>query len=195
MDMHRSPAIVRDPLKLWSVTLGTFTLSPTALCADRYNKHINTRYLEAAFPVMSHSGVNKATTEDGATYNKLRRPDDYLHSLTAPPPPPTKRKFDAVEVEGEQEIEAPNNKRSREGLDSSREAKPQAGANETARGGNANNAARANPRAPIVGDMRRVARPAKENGMHTMFPGLDDDSASDADDTTRDALAYLRSVR
>jgi hypothetical protein len=31
--------------------------------------------------------------------------------------------------------------------------------------------------------------------MQTMFPGLDDDSGSDADDTTRDALAYLRSVR
>ncbi|KAF2741347.1 hypothetical protein EJ04DRAFT_507171 [Polyplosphaeria fusca] len=37
---------------------------------------------------MSRSGINMATTADGATYNKLTRPDDYLSSLSGPPPPP-----------------------------------------------------------------------------------------------------------
>lgn len=143
---------------------------------------------------MSNSGANRAITEDGAVYNKLRRPDDYLHSLTAPPPPPTKRKFDAVEIEGDQDSEESNNKRSREGFDPGRESNARADTKGQPREGNANKA-RANPQASLAGDTRRISRPVRENGMQTMFPGLDDDSASDADDTTRDALAYLRSVR
>ncbi|KAJ4358654.1 uncharacterized protein N0V89_003238 [Didymosphaeria variabile] len=127
---------------------------------------------------MSHSGVNMAVTEDGAAYNKLRRPDDYLQSLTAQYPakselPPAKRKFEAVATADHEDGQAPNTKRSRE---------EHASAGATC--------ARA-----VAGDKRRVFRPVKENGMQTMFPGLDDDSASDEDDTTRDALAYLRSVR
>ncbi|KAL1613207.1 hypothetical protein SLS60_001439 [Paraconiothyrium brasiliense] len=126
---------------------------------------------------MSHSGVNLAVTEDGAAYNKLRRPDDYLQSLTAQYPakselPPAKRKFEAVAIADHED--APNTKRSRE------EHAPKKSATSAS---------------AVAGDTRRVFRPVKENGMQTMFPGLDDDYASDEDDTTRDALAYLRSVR
>jgi hypothetical protein len=112
---------------------------------------------------MAQSGVNLAVTEDGAAYNKLRRPDDYLQSLTTQHPPrprselpPAKRKFEAVAAPGAGGDVQPNTKRSKE---------------------------------------EHLPKRVKENGMQTMFPGLDDDSASDADDSTRDALAYLRSVR
>lgn len=125
---------------------------------------------------MSQAGVNLAITEDGAAYNKLRRPDDYLQSLTAQPPPkselpPAKRKFGALETTGPEQDGEPQLKRSRE------EHAPRASAR------------------TLTGDARRVLRPIRENGMQTMFPGLDDDSGSDADDITRDALAYLRNVR
>ncbi|KAF2438710.1 hypothetical protein P171DRAFT_525835 [Karstenula rhodostoma CBS 690.94] len=128
---------------------------------------------------MPQPGANLAVTEDGAAYNKLRRPDDYLESLTAQHPPkselpPAKRKFEAVAAADLDGDEEPTTKRSRE-----------------------ENAPRATaiPGRALARDTRHVERPAKENGMQTMFPGLDDDSASDADDTTREALAYLRSVR
>lgn len=126
---------------------------------------------------MPHTGVNLAVTEDGAAYNKLRRPDDYLESLTAEHMPkrelpPAKRKLEAVAADLHDNAE-PSTKRPRE------ESAPRVAANP----------------GRLARDSRRVERPVKENGMQTMFPGLDDDSASDADDTTRDALAYLRSVR
>jgi hypothetical protein len=114
---------------------------------------------------MAQSGLNLAVTEDGAAYNKLRRPDDYLQSLTTQYPPkptgelpPAKRKFEAVAAPDARGDGQPNTKRSRE---------------------------------------EKASKRVKENGMQTMFPGLDDDSASDADAdaSTRDALAYLRSVR
>lgn len=127
---------------------------------------------------MSQPGGNLAVTEDGAAYNKLRRPDDYLESLTARPPPkselpPAKRKFEAVATANFEDDQEPHSKRSREQ--------------------NAPSTATISGRA--LSDARRAMRAEKENGMQTMFPGLDDDSASDVDDTTRDALAYLRSVR
>ncbi|KAK7189590.1 hypothetical protein DPSP01_001584 [Paraphaeosphaeria sporulosa] len=127
---------------------------------------------------MPQSGVNLAVTEDGAAYNRLRRPDNYLESLTAQHPlkseiPPAKRKFEAVAAADLDGDKTPYTKRSR-----------------------ADDAPRvASSPGRALSDTRRVKRPEKENGMQTMFPGLDDDSASDADDTTREALAYLRSVR
>ncbi|KAF2265302.1 hypothetical protein CC78DRAFT_532514 [Lojkania enalia] len=38
--------------------------------------------------IMSRSGVNMATTKDGAIYNKLRRPDDFFTPFAAQSPPP-----------------------------------------------------------------------------------------------------------
>ena len=143
---------------------------------------------------MSHSGTNLAVTEDGAAYNKLRRPDDYLQSLTAAPPPHAKRKFEAVGTGSEQDADEPNNKRSREAIEPIRKSHARIGASERPGEEDTANGASANSRESVTGSRNRI-RPAKENGMQTMFPGLDDDSASDADDTTRDALAYLRSVR
>ncbi|KAL5403332.1 hypothetical protein PMIN03_009954 [Paraphaeosphaeria minitans] len=127
---------------------------------------------------MSQSGVNLAVTEDGAAYNKLRRPDDYLESLTVQHPPkselpPAKRKFEAVAAADLNGNEEPYTKRSRE------EDAPRA--------------ATMSNRA--LSDVRHAMRPEKQNGLQTMFPGLDDDYASEADDATREALAYLRSVR
>lgn len=146
-------------------------------------------------PTMSLSGVNKAVTEDGATYNRLRRPDDYLQLLTAPPPAPVKRKLDAVQVPGEQGEEQPGRKRPRERANQDWDAQAGADAKEVLAEEDVKHKAGTSTRGPLRGDARRVFRPVKENGMQTMFPGLDDDSASDADDTTKDALAYLRSVR
>ncbi|KAJ4286834.1 hypothetical protein N0V90_013086 [Kalmusia sp. IMI 367209] len=126
---------------------------------------------------MSHAGVNMAITQDGEAYNKLRRPDDYLASLKADPPPKSelllvKRKFEDVDAAAVDSNQQPAIKRFRE------ERAPKSSASD-GKG--------------LAGDTRRIFRPIKENGMQTMFPGLDDDDSSD--EMTRDALAYLRSVR
>ncbi|PVH94557.1 hypothetical protein DM02DRAFT_539218 [Periconia macrospinosa] len=46
----------------------------------------------------------------------------------------------------------------------------------------------------LSADPRRISRPIRENGMQTMFPGLDGEEDIE-DETMQEALAYLRSVR
>jgi hypothetical protein len=129
---------------------------------------------------MSEPGVNLAVTTDGETYNRLRRPDDYIASLTEPSPKdpaytrPTisessKRKLDDADISDSGK--EPESKRPKE----TQLRKPMAS------------------QKPLVADPHRISRPMKENGMQSMFPGVDGDESSDED--TQDALAYLRSVR
>ena len=53
---------------------------------------------------MSGDGTNRAVTQDGETYNKLRRPDDYIASLGSAAPgasadsEPPKRKLEAADL-------------------------------------------------------------------------------------------------
>ncbi|KAF2642972.1 hypothetical protein P280DRAFT_467081 [Massarina eburnea CBS 473.64] len=131
---------------------------------------------------MSRPGVNLAITADGETYNKLRRPDDFVASLAKPSPSEpapakpsvgesSKRKHDEAEISDSGSDKEPESKRARE----EHIRKPVA-AEKT-----------------LVPDPRRISRPIRECGMQSMFPGLDDDDS--ADDSTQDALAYLRGVR
>lgn len=127
---------------------------------------------------MSRSGVNMAVTSDGSAYNKLRRPDTF-----APPPTkssprapshaaPSKRKYDDNDVDNDgydDDFSAgrPREKRFKNTV---------------------------TPSQPFSADPHRVVRPVRENGMQTMFPGLDGEEGSE-DETMQEALAYLRSVR
>lgn len=129
---------------------------------------------------MSPSGGNLAVTTDGGSYNKLRRPDDFLASLTSKPPPrdrpisatsppdSNKRKHEEADISDAAPEEEPCSKRPREDR---------------------------TPKAvrPLAANNRRMFRPIRENGMQSMFPGMDEDNLSD--DDTAEALAYLRGVR
>ena len=115
---------------------------------------------------MSSSGINRAVTEDGAKYNKLKRPDDFLSFSSAAPPPDEAIKSD---------IKTESTKRSLEEADiSDHEVKEEAIKRPRIQ------------RPPINMD----------TGMHSMFPGMLDAEAELSDDsTTNEALAYLRGVR
>ncbi|KAF1952601.1 hypothetical protein CC80DRAFT_596419 [Byssothecium circinans] len=131
---------------------------------------------------MSRSGVNLAVTTDGEAYNRLRRPDNYIASLTNTLPGErvyteaivgevSKRKLEDADISASGSDQEPESKRPKEELIE----KPSV------------------TQKPLIADTRRISRPTKECGMQSMFPGLDDNDS--ADDSTQDALAYLRSVR
>lgn len=110
---------------------------------------------------------NLAVTTDGETYNKLRRPDDYLTSTT-PCLPPLPIQFDASSSKRKRGRDsAPGNKRSK--MSSNYH-----GAFED-------------------GDHSRGLGSIKDCGMRTMLPGLDEELPSD--DPMGEAVAYLQSVR
>jgi len=121
-------------------------------------------------------GINLATTRDGEAYNKLQRPpQDYLTS-TAPTLPPTKPLPASASS-------VPSNKRKRyntyetPGQKRSRIAQAKAdGTSSLLRGAG--------------GERARDA----DCGMKITLPGLDDEGFS-SDDSTGDAIAYLRTVR
>lgn len=124
---------------------------------------------------MAGPGINLATTRDGEAYNKLQRPpQDYLAS-TAPPLPPSK----PLQVDAYSSL---SNKRKRDafltpGQKRSRLAQAKAdGTNSLRRGAG-----------------RERVRNA-DCGMQVTLPGLDDEGLF-SDDSTGDAIAYLRTVR
>ncbi|KAF2679510.1 hypothetical protein K458DRAFT_490595 [Lentithecium fluviatile CBS 122367] len=132
---------------------------------------------------MSRPGVNLAVTKDGGSYNKLRRPDDFVAALTshsspeneatrATPTDPHKRKLEEAGISVTEDDDEPESKRQKEahGLKPSLPS----------------------PK-PFAADPRRIRRPVQDCGMQSMFPGLDDEDSSD--EATKEALAYLRSVR
>jgi hypothetical protein len=124
---------------------------------------------------MSKPGVNAAVTEDGARYNKLKRPDD-LYTATAPTKTEStcttpllnessKRTLDEADIDDDGDEEP--SKRSR----------------------------MQNLRTAAFDQNRsRVYHPPADNGQQSMFPGLIDDGDV-SDDSMNEALAYLRSVR
>ena len=115
---------------------------------------------------MSTLGVNLAITKDGATYNKLQRPNGYLTStqpssipsLTASPAVTSgKRKFAQEQV--------PEVKRARIEHNTAHSKKGS-----------------------------RVLDSYQEYGTRTVLPGLDGEEQL-SDESTSEALAYLHSVR
>lgn len=127
---------------------------------------------------MSRAGVNLAVTQDGAAYNKLCRPDDFMANLASQPAPKpdaapnsdsNKRKLEDAEWTGSTCNDGRGSKRVKE------ECSP-----------------KYSSKVPGT-DSRRVKRPVGDCGMQTMFPGLDHDDS--ADEISSEALAYLRSVR
>ncbi|KAF2109714.1 hypothetical protein BDV96DRAFT_651685 [Lophiotrema nucula] len=135
---------------------------------------------------MSRSGVNLAVTEDGAPYNKLSRPTDYLDSLAgnAPPAPPkpttvaakpptpesNKRKLEDVEDAGSDSDSDSNSKRLK--ADNAQKELWSRGKRDTT--------------------INRRMNP--DTNMQIQFPGLDS-AGNTSDEDTTEALAYLRSVR
>ncbi|KAF2476309.1 uncharacterized protein BDR25DRAFT_339367 [Lindgomyces ingoldianus] len=116
---------------------------------------------------MSWSGVNMATTQGGEKYNKLARPDYYVASLS--------RKRPESETRHEPSDDEPPPKRSRQNNSSRKE-------NDSPR------------RSPGSVKSSEVHAPIDADcGMRYGFPGLDESDVSD--DSTNEALAYLRSVR
>ncbi|KAF2752274.1 hypothetical protein M011DRAFT_482987 [Sporormia fimetaria CBS 119925] len=122
---------------------------------------------------MAPAGVNVTVTDDGATYNKLRRPDDFLTSQVPPKPELefAKRTVDQAGLEDGETQEPP--KRFRRAKKSS-----------TQNG------------SPKIFDPAqvRVYTASEDTGMHSMFPGMLDE-AEQSDEETNAAIAYLRSVR
>lgn len=133
---------------------------------------------------MSRSGVNLAVTKDGEAYNKLRRPDGLLTSLTSQSPPSlepphtilsatsaNKRKLEEATGSEFLSEDEPEQKRPRE----HEYSKPAPGLQKPSTNG------------------QRLFRPVRECGMQSMFPGLDDEDSPD--DATQEAIDYLRNVR
>jgi hypothetical protein len=134
---------------------------------------------------MSRSGINMAVTKDGGTYNKLRRPDDFLAATTTRPSPVeeldspsvstgdlNKRKLEQAEISDSEYEDEPEAKRQKDGQVFKASLTSQK---------------------PLATDPRRIKRPVRDCGMQSMFPGMDDEDSSD--EGTKEALAYLRSVR
>lgn len=134
---------------------------------------------------MASPGANLAVTEDGATYNKLRRPDNFIASITSPqnedavpalvPADSAKRTLDEADLNGREGDGEPDSKRAR------RQDTPSK-ANSSQKLYDAQ--ARTRKRQPLNMD----------TGMHSMFPGMLDEGEFSDEDTV-EALAYLRSVR
>jgi hypothetical protein len=128
------------------------------------------------------AGVNQATTQDGAQYNKLARPDNFLNSLAAKAPAKedaavaspqlldsAKRTLDEADIDDETGDETPIPKRSR-----------------------IQNASKTSSNAKKSHNKHQPPS-SDDYGMHSMFPGMIDENGSDEE--TSEALAYLRSVR
>lgn len=133
---------------------------------------------------MATPGANMAVTEDGSSYNKLKRPDDFKTSTATPsnedapalvPVASAKRTLDEAEFNGQDAHEETHNKRTRV-------HDTQSKANSLSKLYDAQT--RTRKRQPVN----------METGMHSMFPGMLDEGEF-SDDDTAEALAYLRSVR
>ncbi|KAF2648682.1 hypothetical protein K491DRAFT_684501 [Lophiostoma macrostomum CBS 122681] len=134
---------------------------------------------------MSPAGVNMATTQNGDKYNKLKRPDDAPASAPHPaaivPAPlpsiqPAKRTFDEAGLTDTGTDEEPHSKRTR------------------VPNGVSKTASQHTPPLFKAG-ATNVWRPFNmQCGMQSMFPGMVDDEYL-SDESTNEALAYLRSVR
>jgi len=118
-------------------------------------------------------------SEDGEAYNKLRRPDDFVTALTAESPPALPPTLPPA---------VSSTKRKRENADSSEVGKKDKDSSKRFKKEQSGTTA-----GSFTGNRRRVPGQVKENGMQTMFPGLDENDS--VDESTSDALAYLRSVR
>lgn len=118
--------------------------------------------------------VNTAVTTNGAKYNKLKRPDDFLEvtasanegakpdiAHTIAP----KRSLDDADLSDDDDFDEVEEQNKRPRLQNVRE-----------------------------GRKKGFRPPVGENGMQSMFPGMIDDG-NISDDSTNEALAYLRSVR
>jgi len=116
---------------------------------------------------MATSGVNLAVTKDGETYNKLQRPSDYLASTQSILPPLATVSSSTVT----------NSKRKRDQNDES--------GNKRLRNDRNTQNCKGRLRAPQT---------YQEHGIQTVLPGLDGEEQL-SDESTSEALAYLRSVR
>jgi len=116
---------------------------------------------------MATSGVNLAVTKDGETYNKLQRPADYLASTQSTLPPLATVPSSAVT----------NSKRKRDQNDESGSKRLRNNRNIQGHKGRP-----------------RVPQAYQEHGIQTVLPGLDGEEQL-SDESTSEALAYLRSVR
>jgi hypothetical protein len=119
---------------------------------------------------MASYGSNLAVTKDGETYNKLQRPDDYHLSTNVSLPP-----LDPIYPSATRP-----SKRKRD---------------HHAATGSKRHRGDGSSMHPSDGkDRSRVSGPVGDCGMRTFLPGLDDQEQL-SDDSTSEALAYLRSVR
>lgn len=129
--------------------------------------------------IMAAVGPNLAVTRDGARYNKLTRPDDFIAGLAAPNPDIEEAPVSAPRKTTEstkRTLDEADNGDGSEGEESRKRTR-------IARG-TVNSKSRSKARQPL--DM--------DYGMHSMFPGMVDDGDM-SDESTNEALAYLRSVR
>lgn len=123
---------------------------------------------------MLSTSMNRATTENGEPYNKLKRPDDFLtpnassahhngETTTSRSTEPAKRTREEADIsDGEAEDEPNKRPRVQNG--------------------------------PIKFGRKSYRPQNTEIGMSSMFPGMLDEGDL-SDDATNEALAYLRSVR
>ena len=134
---------------------------------------------------MSLSGVNLAVTQNGEQYNRLRRPDDFLSTMPAPSssqdalrpslplPMVAKRALDTTDTNDENAKDARLRKRTRPNEEQAEDGRHSA---------------------PRPANVNRPFNPIY--GMQSMFPGIMEDDDNDlSDESTNEALAYLRSVR
>ncbi|OCL08562.1 hypothetical protein AOQ84DRAFT_388759, partial [Glonium stellatum] len=141
---------------------------------------------------------NTATTQGGASYNKLARPDELTsipntqHETSAIPPPHSiKRKLDDVEPPTASSDSEPYTKRTRpdnlsalQELDGASTPSSRSSGLEVKRSGN-----NSKPQHQLI-------RPLDPTfGQRRQLPGLDEDEGEFSDDSTNEALAYLRNVR
>jgi hypothetical protein len=129
--------------------------------------------------------VNATITSHGARYNKLKRPDDFLTATTlanegtesnfTPPTATIKRTLDDADLsDDEDDVIEELHKRPRLQNFQGNARKQNTG----------NGQGRSKGHRPTTG----------ENGMQSMFPGMIDDG-NISDESTNEALAYLRGVR
>jgi hypothetical protein len=142
------------------------------ICISCHSPPCNRIY--SAGTAMAGSGVNFAITKDGGAYNKLQRPQDYLMTATALPPPKNA-------THGGAPSQTSTSKRKHENADNTlkhKRSRPkrEEAENVDSRPGTANKSSR-----------------RTKFGIQVELPGLDGDCSSD--DDIGEALAYLRSVR
>lgn len=126
--------------------------------------------LRSASANMAGPRSNLAVTKDGETYNKLQRPDDFLHK-TAATNQANERKRERAVGDGVVASPGSSNKRTKTHHTDSRDKELQPSEDRR---------------------QHRSAGTVSECGMRTTLP-IDEEEHSD--DFTEEALAYLRSVR